>query len=127
MKNGQSRDVVLRTSGLSKRFGKRWAVKGIDLQVHRGDVFGFLGPNGAGKSTTIRMILSLIQPTTGSAELFGYHLSGEREKALAKVAGIVEKPDFYLYLSAIRNMEIAGSLTLGRAPEKKKIMDSLAL
>ena len=58
------------------------------------------------------MIFSLIQPTTGLVELLGFRLETEREKALAKVAGIVEKPDFYLYLTAYRNMEIAGSLTM---------------
>lgn len=122
-----SQEIVLRTTNLGKRYKNRWAVEDVNLEIHRGDVFGFLGPNGAGKSTTIRMILSLIRPTTGSVELFGHRLEKEREKALAKVAGIVEKPDFYLYLSAFRNMEIAGALTLGKAPEKKRIMDSLAL
>ena len=122
-----SREIVLRTTNLGKRYKNRWAVEDVNLEIHRGDVFGFLGPNGAGKSTTIRMILSLIRPTTGSVELFGHRLETEREKALAKVAGIVEKPDFYLYLSALRNMEIAGALTLGKAPEKKRIMDSMAL
>lgn len=122
-----AREIILRTTNLGKRYKNRWAVEDVNLEIHRGDVFGFLGPNGAGKSTTIRMILSLIRPTTGSVELFGHRLETEREKALAKVGGIVEKPDFYLYLSAFRNMEIAGALTLGKAPEKKKIMDSMAL
>lgn len=122
-----SADVVLRTVNLGKRFKNRWATEDVNLEIQRGDVFGFLGPNGAGKSTTIRMILSLIQPTTGSIELFNHQLHTAREKALAKVAGIVEKPDFYLYLSAYRNMEIAGSMTLGRTPEKRKITDALGL
>ncbi|MGA7161135.1 MAG: ABC transporter ATP-binding protein [Bacteroidota bacterium] len=120
-------EIILRTTNLGKRYKNRWAAEDVNLEIHRGDVFGFLGPNGAGKSTTIRMILSLIQPTTGSVELIGHHLETEREKALAKVAGIVEKPDFYLYLSAYRNMEIAGALTLGKAPQRPKILESLAL
>jgi ABC-type multidrug transport system ATPase subunit len=120
-------DVVLRTENLGKKFGHRWAANDINLEVRRGDVFGFLGPNGAGKSTTIRMILSLITPSTGSVELFGHSLLAQRELALANVAGIVEKPDFYLYLSAYRNMQIAGSLTLGRNPDKKRIMEELEL
>jgi len=120
-------DVVLRTENLGKKFGHRWAANDINLEVRRGDVFGFLGPNGAGKSTTIRMILSLIAPTTGGVELFGHSLLKKRELALANVAGIVEKPDFYLYLSAYRNMQIAGSLTLGAKPAKKKILDELEL
>ena len=120
-------EIILRTTNLGKRYKNRWAVEDVNLEIHRGDVFGFLGPNGAGKSTTIRMILSLIQPTTGSVELLGYQLEKEREKALAKVAGIVEKPDFYLYLTAYRNMEIAGSLTLGKTPQREKIINSLAM
>ena len=118
-------DIILRTTNLGKRFKNRWAAKDINLEVRRGDVFGFLGPNGAGKSTSIRMILSLIKPTTGTVELFGHDLFKHRELALQNVAGIVEKPDFYLYLSAYRNMQIAGSLTLGKTPAEKKIIDTL--
>jgi ABC-type multidrug transport system ATPase subunit len=118
-------DIILRTTNLGKLYKKRWAAQDINLEVRRGDVFGFLGPNGAGKSTSIRMILSLIKPTTGKVELFGHDLFTHRELALKNVAGIVEKPDFYLYLSAYRNMQIAGSLTLGKTPEDKKIMETL--
>lgn len=120
-------DIILRTTRLGKKYRDRWAAQDINLEVHRGDVFGLLGPNGAGKSTTIRMIFSLIRPTTGSVQLFGHDLHRQRELALKNVAGIVEKPDFYLYLSAFRNMQIAGSLTLGRTPDNKKIMNTLAL
>jgi len=116
-------DIVLRTIGLSKRFGKRWAVKDLNLEIHRGDVFGFLGPNGAGKSTTIRMILTLLAPTAGSIELFGLDLHAHRSRVLARVCGIVEKPDFYLYLSAYRNLEILGSMT--RPVTKQEITEAL--
>ncbi|HXG37434.1 MAG TPA: ATP-binding cassette domain-containing protein, partial [Bacteroidota bacterium] len=85
-------DVILRTTGLSKQYKRRWAVRNLNLEVRRGDVFGFLGPNGAGKSTTIRMLLSLVRPTTGDVELFHYKLSSDRERALHSVGGIVEKP-----------------------------------
>lgn len=120
-------DIILRTKNLGKRYKNRWAAQEINLEVNRGDVFGFLGPNGAGKSTSIRMILSLIKPTTGTVELFGQDLFKHRERALQNVAGIVEKPDFYLYLSAYRNMQIAGSLTLGKSPANKKIMETLSI
>jgi ABC-type multidrug transport system, ATPase component len=116
---------ILQTRQLGKRYGKRWAVKNLNLEVHRGDVFGFLGPNGAGKSTTIRMILSLIKPTTGETELFGYSLKSQRSDALRRVGGIVEKPDFYLYLSAYKNLEIIGALSGGA--ERKRIMEVLDL
>jgi ABC-type multidrug transport system ATPase subunit len=116
---------ILQTRQLGKRYGKRWTVKNLNLEVHRGDVFGFLGPNGAGKSTTIRMILSLIQPTTGETELFGYPLKSRRSDALRRVGGIVEKPDFYLYLSAYKNLQIIGALTGGT--DRKRIMEVLDL
>ncbi len=104
-------ETILQTRQLGKRYGKRWAVKNLNLEVHRSDVFGFLGPNGAGKSTTIRMILSLIKPTMGEVEIFGHSLKSHRSEALRYVGGIVEKPDFYLYLSAWKNLEIVGALS----------------
>jgi ABC-type multidrug transport system ATPase subunit len=105
-----SNDIILQTFGLGKRYGKRWAVRDLDLTVHRGDVFGFLGPNGAGKSTTIRMLLTLIRPTIGRVELFGRSLQRHRSAALRRVGGLVESADFYLYLTARRNLEIVASL-----------------
>ncbi len=104
-------EPILATSGLSKRFGSRWAVKDLNLEVQAGDVFGFLGPNGAGKSTTIRMILTLLAPSSGSVKIFGRDVKKDRKYVLSRVCGIVEKPDFYLFLSAFRNMQILGSLT----------------
>ena len=69
--SGAGNDIILRTTGLTKRFGKLEAVKDLNLELRRGEVFGFLGPNGAGKSTTVGMILGLVAPTAGSIELFG--------------------------------------------------------
>src|SRR5512139_3179629 len=123
MRNSPDKEVVLRTSGLSKRFGKRWAVKDLNIEVHRGDVFSFLGPNGAGKSTTIRMILTLLRPTAGSIEIFGLDLHRNRSAVLSQVSGIVEKPDFYLYLSAYENLKILGSMTC--KVQKNEIMEAL--
>jgi len=99
------------------------AVKDLNLEVHRGDVFGFLGPNGAGKSTTIRMILTLLRPTSGSIEIFGSDLRRHRRSVLSRVCGIVEKPDFYLYLSAYKNLDILGSMT--RRIRRNEIMEAL--
>jgi len=106
-------DVVLHTSDLGKRFSRRWAVQDLSLEVRRGEVFGFLGPNGAGKSTTIRMLLSLITPTTGYVELFGQRLDRHRNIVLRRVGGLVERPDFYLYLSARRNLQAIAALLGG--------------
>jgi ABC-type multidrug transport system ATPase subunit len=111
MEDSFQKEVVLRTRDLSKQFGKRWAVKNLDVQVYRGDVFAFLGPNGAGKSTTIRIILTLLMPSSGSVEIFGEELHNNRSAVLSRVCGIVEKPDFYAYLSAYKNLEIFGSMT----------------
>ena len=102
-------EVILRTQGLGKNFGKRVAVEQLDIAVHRGDIYGFLGPNGAGKSTTIRMVLSLIVPSSGKLELFGRDVRSDRS-VLARVGGLVERPDFYLYLSARKNLEIVSAL-----------------
>ncbi len=123
MQDLSHKEVVLRTDGLSKRFGKRWAAKDLNIEVHRGDVFCFLGPNGAGKSTTIRMILTLLMPSAGSIEIFGINLYKNRRAVLSRVCGIVEKPDFYLYLSAYKNLEILGSMT--RRVRKEEIMETL--
>jgi ABC-type multidrug transport system ATPase subunit len=118
-------ETILQTRHLGKRYKKRWAVKNLNLEVRRGDVFGFLGPNGAGKSTTIRMILSLIKPTEGTAEIFGHSLKSHRSEALSRVGGIVEKPDFYQYLSAYKNLEIVGSLS--GYVKRKRIFEVLDL
>jgi ABC-type multidrug transport system ATPase subunit len=123
-----SPEVVLRTESLGKRFGTRWVVQTLNLQVRRGDVFGFLGPNGAGKSTTIRMMLSLVRPTTGSIELFGKSLQQHRTFCLSRVGGFVERADFYLYLSARKNLEIVGTLFGGvERKEIDRVLDVVGL
>ena len=92
------KEIVLRTVGLSKSFGKLEAVKNLNLELRRGEVFGFLGPNGAGKSTTVGMILGLITPTAGNVELFGVKQDGHRWPALRRIGAIIEEPAFYPYL-----------------------------
>jgi len=121
-----STDKVIEVNGLYKKFKSIVAVDNIDLNVYRGDVFGFLGPNGAGKSTTIRMLLSLIKPNSGSIKIFGLPLEKNRIEILKKIGAIVEKPDFYLYLTAYKNLEILGKLS-GADTSKKKIMELLEL
>jgi ABC-2 type transport system ATP-binding protein len=123
MEDDFHKEVILRTHGLSKKFGKRWAARDLNLEVHRGDVFCFLGPNGAGKSTTIRMVLTLLMPSFGSIEMFGLDLHKHRHAVLSRVCGIVEKADFYLYLSAYKNLEILGSMT--RRVQKEEILQAL--
>jgi ABC-type multidrug transport system ATPase subunit len=115
-------EKIIEISGLTKSFKKLLAVDALSLNVYRGDVFGFLGPNGAGKSTTIRMLLTLIRPENGSIKIFGKKLDKNRAQILKNVGAIVEKPDFYGYLSAYKNLEIISrisgkNVTSGRISE----------
>ncbi|MGZ4301182.1 MAG: ATP-binding cassette domain-containing protein [Gaiellaceae bacterium] len=98
--------LPISTTGLVKRYGDIVAVNGVDLTVERGDVFGYLGPNGAGKTTLLRILLGLIRPTSGSAKLFGRDPLVDGVRALDGVAGFVEGPRFYSYLSGRRNLEL---------------------
>jgi len=117
-------EVVLQTKSLTKRFKKLVAVDNLDLIIYRGDVFGFLGPNGAGKSTTIRMLTSLIYPDSGEIFLFNEKLSPTNKNVLRRVGAIVESPDFYLYLTAYKNLEILARI-YGINPTRKQIMEIL--
>ncbi len=117
---------MIEVRGLTKKFKNLTAVNNLDLNVYRGDVFGFLGPNGAGKSTTIRMLLSLIKPNSGSIKLFGLPLEKNRSEVLRRVGAIVEKPDFYMYLSAYKNLEILGKIS-GTDVSNKRLMEMLEL
>jgi ABC-2 type transport system ATP-binding protein len=108
----------VRARGLVKRYKEVLAVDHIDLNVHAGDVYGFLGPNGAGKTTTLRMALGLIMPTEGTVELFGRNPIREGARALEGVAGFVEAPKFYPYLSARKNLELLAALDGGGARER---------
>ncbi|HEY6627242.1 MAG TPA: ABC transporter ATP-binding protein [Ignavibacteriaceae bacterium] len=121
-----SKENVIEIYGLTKRFKEVLAVNELELTVNRGDVFGFLGPNGAGKSTTIRMILSLITPTSGTIKIFGKTLRENRKEILTNVGAIVEKPDFYLYLPAIKNLEILAKIS-GKEVTHKRILELLEL
>ena len=99
-------ETPVEARGLVKQYGRITAVDDVDLTVNRGDVYGFLGPNGAGKTTTLRMMLGLIYPTAGSVRLFGRDPIAEGAAALDGVAGFVEAPRFYPYLSARTNMQM---------------------
>jgi len=121
-----SDEKVIEIQNLSKQFKEVKAVDRLNLNVYKGDVFGFLGPNGAGKSTTIRMLLTLINPNEGHIKLFGKSLWENRIEILKQVGAIVEKPDFYGYLSAYKNLEILGKLS-GSSISSKRIMEVLEI
>jgi len=108
-----SAQPAFRAIALSKAYGKRLAVDHLDLQVDRGELFGFLGPNGAGKTTTIRMALGLIAPTNGSVEILGLEVRHNRSKVLPRVGALVESPALYGYLSGRNNLRAFGDLLGG--------------
>jgi len=117
---------IIEVRNLNKEFKEVKAVNSLNLNVYKGDVFGFLGPNGAGKSTTIRMLLSLITPNEGEIKIFGKSLQNERISILRRIGAIVEKPDFYGYLSAYKNLEILGKIS-GKSITGNRIMEMLEL
>jgi ABC-2 type transport system ATP-binding protein len=119
-----NQEPIIEVKGLQKNFGAFTAVKDVSFTVNKGDVFGFLGPNGAGKSTTMRCMLSLIKPNAGQISIFGKNLFEERNAILAKVGSIVEKPDFYKYLSALKNLEIFARIS-GAEVSQKAIYETL--
>src|ERR1700729_725081 len=101
---------AIQTSGLTKRFGERAAIDGVDLHVPRGSAFGFLGPNGAGKTTMIRMLLGLTHASSGSMSVLGRPVPSERAVALERVGAIVEEPRFHPYLTGRENLSIVAAV-----------------
>jgi ABC-type multidrug transport system ATPase subunit len=97
---------VIRTEGLTKRFGGLVAVDGLDLEVREGDLFGFLGPNGSGKTTTVRMLLGLVFATSGRIEVLGRPMPKATAEVLPRVGSLVEGPGFYPHLSARANLSL---------------------
>jgi ABC-2 type transport system ATP-binding protein len=115
-------------AGLRKEFGEIAAVDGIDLEVPTGGVFGYLGPNGAGKTTSLRMLLGLIRPTAGTVELFGRNPVADGNRALETVAGFVENPAFYTYLSGRRNLHMLADADGGRHHDQvERVLDIVSL
>jgi ABC-type multidrug transport system ATPase subunit len=116
--------VLIETDDLAKSFRGLKAVDGLSFRVPAGEVYGFLGQNGAGKSTTIRMLLTLIEPSAGSIRFFGKELKQHRREILRQVGAIIEKPDLYKYLSAYENLRIMAQLS-GLRPSKDQLMREL--
>ena len=111
-------DVALRLRNLFKRYGQRLAVDNLNLEVRRGEIFGFLGPNGAGKTTTIRMALGLIAPTAGSVEILGRDVATRAAEVLPYVGALIEQPALYPYMSARNNLR-AVAWALGGVAEAR--------
>jgi len=118
-----SEDLLVEAAGLTKRYGSRiTAVDALDLNVHRGEVYGLLGPNGAGKTTTLKMLLGLIRPTSGVARVLGEEPG--TPSALARVGALVESPAFYPYLSGRDNLAGMARLS-GVHASKSRVEEAL--
>lgn len=100
-------ETVLSIRGISKRYGHIQAVNGIDIEIHKGQVFGLLGPNGSGKTTTLSIILDLVRKDGGEFEWFGLPASKESRK---RIGSVIESPNFYPYLSALKNLMIVADI-----------------
>jgi ABC-type multidrug transport system ATPase subunit len=116
---------VITVKNLHKQFGELTAVNDLSFTVPEGTVYGFLGQNGAGKSTTIRILQTLITPTSGTVEIFGMDLQKHRKEILRNTGAVIERPDLYKYLSAYENLRIF-SLISGVKLSHNELMAQLA-
>jgi ABC-type multidrug transport system ATPase subunit len=115
---------VIETEALHKRYGGIVAVNDLNLQVRAGDIYGVLGPNGSGKSTTLRLLLGLVRPDAGAIRMFGLPFAEHYHDILHRVGALIDKPDFYEYLSAYHNLALLSRLS-GLRPERQHLMASL--
>lgn len=118
--------AIVRVDNLIKQYGSFTAVNDLSFTVNEGDVYGFLGQNGAGKSTTIRMMLTLIQPTAGRISIFDKQLHLHRTEILKQTGAMIERPDLYKYLSAYNNLSIFAKMS-GIKVTRKLLMDQLEM
>ena len=118
---------VVRTRGLTKRYGRITAVSGVDLTVSAGDVYGFLGPNGSGKTTVVRMLLGLVFATEGEIEMLGARVPAQVRDVLPDVGALVEGPAAYGHLSGRRNLALLDAAGPGgsRSSRAGRVDDAL--
>ena len=110
---------AVKLSGVSKRYGDVTAVDYLDLEVRRGEVFGLLGPNGSGKSTTLKLILGLVKPDSGSVNVLGINVEDDPVAVKRKIGYVPEAPRIYEFLTALEFLDFTGDV-YGMAPEEKK-------
>ena len=118
---------MIRTSGLTKRYGPLLVVDDVHLDVREGDRYGFLGPNGSGKTTTLRMLLGLVYATSGEIELLGHPVPKALGKALPHVGALVEGPAFYGHLSGRVNLKLLDAAGPGSSRRTRKARINEAL
>ena len=122
---------MIRVRGLTKRFGRITAVDGLDLHVRRGEVFGFLGPNGAGKTTTINLLMGLLEPTSGQAEVLGFDTRTQGDEIRSRAGALLEHPGLYEQLTVEDNLEFYGRVALLPKAEReariKELLNQMGL
>jgi ABC-type multidrug transport system ATPase subunit len=111
---------VIRTRGLTKRYGELRAVDAVNLEVRAGDVYGFLGANGSGKTTTVRMLLGLVLPTSGEAEVLGMPMPTSRRSVLPRIGSLVESPAAYPHLSGSANLALLDATGADRSRRQER-------
>jgi len=118
---------LIRTEGLTKRYGRITAVEGVDLDVREGDVYGFLGANGSGKTTTVRMLLGLVLATSGTVDLLGRRMPGAARDVLPDVGAIIEDPAAYPHLSGRANLALFDAMDRSgqRSSRARRVDDAL--
>jgi ABC-2 type transport system ATP-binding protein len=131
---GRSMPFTIETTSLTKAFGSFTAVKGIDVRVEAGEIFGFLGPNGAGKTTAIRMLCGLLAPTSGSGRVAGFDIMKQTAKIRSRIGYMSQKFSLYADLSVADNLKLFGALyglsgarLAGRIDEMVELLDMRAL
>jgi len=119
-------EIILKCENIYKKIGKKEILKGISFEIEKGDIFGFIGPNGAGKTTAIKLMLGLQKINSGSVYINGFDIKKDFTKAIERVGAIVENPDFYMYMSGRKNLELKARLykniTKGRIDEVVKLV-----
>lgn len=118
---------ILETKNLTKKFKNFIPVHQLNLQVKKGEVYGFLGPNGAGKTTTIRMLLGLISPTAGEVSIFGKDLHKHRLNILENIGSLVESPSYYGHLTGFENLEVTRKLLQIERNEVYRVLEIVRL
>ncbi len=124
-----NKEIYIELNSVSKYYKNIKAVDNLSLTIFKNDIYGFLGPNGAGKSTSIRMILSLVKPSDGTINIFGHDISQKRKETLSQIGALIEKPDFYKYLTARKNLQILASISGLKKPDNKidEVLELVAL
>lgn len=116
---------VIETKGLTKQYGAQKSVSDLNLHVQQGRIYGLLGRNGAGKTTTMKMLLGLVQPTTGTVSIWGKPLRQNEKKLLPRIGSLIESPGFYPNLTATENLRIFAALR--GVPSRNAIQNALEL